>query len=287
VAEVVRRVSRHAVDPAQLEHDVASDPDVGFFVAHIGPDVVGSGVAKRSSVPDTVFAMVRVVPEHRRRGVGTALYAAVSDHAGALKSSEVWGRVSEDDGESLEFFRKRGFREMGRECEVVLTLARAPHDRLSPPEGVVIVSLAERPDLIAGAYEVEREALPDVPVPQRLAAAPFERWRAGNIDGPGALPAGSFVALADGEVVGYAGLHRLADEGAAEHLLTGVRGAWRSRGIATALKRAQIAWARNAGFERLVTSNDEANLAMRGINARLGYEPLPGFIQIRGPLARF
>lgn len=56
--------------------------------------------------------------------------------------------------------------------------------------------------------------------------------------------------------------------------------------MATALKQAQIAWARRAGFERLVTSNDEANLAMRGINARLGCLPLKVLIQVRGPLAR-
>jgi hypothetical protein len=34
-----------------------------------------------------------------------------------------------------------------------------------------------------------------------------------------------------------------------------------------------------------LTSNDEANVAMRGINARLGYEPEPAYLFVRGPLA--
>ena len=114
----------------------------------------------------------------------------------------------------------------------------------------------------------------------------IDRWRAAYLEGPSALPGGCFVALADGEAVGIAGLTALdARPGTAEHLLTGVRRAWRGRGIATALKRAQIEWARSAGLERLVTTNDETNVPMRGINARLGYEPRPGAIVVRGPLA--
>ena len=70
---------------------------------------------------------------------------------------------------------------------------------------------------------------------------------------------------------------------------TGLVLAWRDRrrsGIATALKSAQIAWAAENGFRRLVTYNDEANGAMRGINDRLGYEPQPPVVLLRGPLAR-
>jgi RimJ/RimL family protein N-acetyltransferase len=92
-----------------------------------------------------------------------------------------------------------------------------------------------------------------------------------------------FIAIADGGVVGYAQLTRVTDE-VAENGLTAVRRAWRGQGIATALKRAQLRWAKNAGFERIQTSNDEANTAMRGINARLGYEPEPASLLLRGPL---
>jgi RimJ/RimL family protein N-acetyltransferase len=89
----------------------------------------------------------------------------------------------------------------------------------------------------------------------------------------------------DGEVVGYAGLAALGQPGAAENLLTAVRRPWRGRGIATALKQAQIAWAKSAGLRRIVTANDEANAPMRSVNARLGYEPEPAWLLLRGPLS--
>ena len=43
------------------------------------------------------------------------------------------------------------------------------------------------------------------------------------------------------------------------HDMTAVRPAWRGRGIASALKRATIAWAIANGLEALETGNDEAN----------------------------
>jgi mycothiol synthase len=72
---------------------------------------------------------------------------------------------------------------------------------------------------------------------------------------------------------------------AADNLLTAVRRPWRRRGIATALKREQIARAREAGIEQIYTTNDELNVGMRGVNARLGYRPAPTRILVSGPLA--
>jgi GNAT superfamily N-acetyltransferase len=69
------------------------------------------------------------------------------------------------------------------------------------------------------------------------------------------------------------------------HDMTAVRPAWRSRGVATALKRATIAWAIAHGLETLATCNDEANAPMRAVNARLGYRPMPDVLTVRGPLA--
>ena len=47
----------------------------------------------------------------------------------------------------------------------------------------------------------------------------------------------SFVAIAGEEVVGYAALDVVGDEG--HHGFTAVKRAWRRRGVATALKRAR------------------------------------------------
>jgi mycothiol synthase len=66
--------------------------------------------------------------------------------------------------------------------------------------------------------------------------------------------------------------------------MTGVKRAWRGRGVAGALKRAQVAWAKQQGYERLVTSNEMRNEPIRRLNARLGYREAPGRVLMRGPL---
>ena len=72
--------------------------------------------------------------------------------------------------------------------------------------------------------------------------------------------------------------------GAVFHGLTGVKRAWRRRGVGSALKRAQIAAARTEGFDRLVTESEERNEPMRRLNEGLGYRPIPGMVVFQGPL---
>ena len=286
-AGVVNRVSPQMPTTAeQVEHATSSDGDSRLFLARIGETPAGTGyVAPSSAGPRAMYAMVRVVPELRRRCIGRALYGAISEHTHDLGREWLWGRVRDDDPETLAVVLAHGFAETGREPMVAVDPQQAPPPGPTP-EGVEIVSLADRPDLARAAWEVEVEAIQDVPAPDPLTARPFERWVDYNLEGPDALPAGSFVAIVSGEVVAHTGLAALpARPHSAENLFTGVRRAWRGRGIASALKQAQITWARDAGYEWVQTTNDEPNAAMRAVNAKLGYEPVMGSIFVRGPLA--
>ena len=65
----------------------------------------------------------------------------------------------------------------------------------------------------------------------------------------------------------------------------GVRRAWRGRGVAGALKRTQINWAKANGFRQLKTVNEERNEPVQRLNRRHGYRPEPGLITVRGPLS--
>jgi GNAT superfamily N-acetyltransferase len=231
--------------------------------------------------------MARVLPELRGQGVGTALYRAISEHARTTGKTSLWGRIREADAESLRFANRLGFEEVARDYEVVLELADVDASR-EPPAGVEIVSIAERPDLVRAAYDLDCEVSPDVPRPpgQAHEQPSFERWHVDYLEGPGAIPEALVVALIDGEPVGYAGMRRKGTTSPiGENMLTAVKGAFRGRGIATALKLAQIERARAAGVQRLFTTNDEDNVGMREVNKRLGYEPLPAEIVVSGPLA--
>jgi mycothiol synthase len=86
-------------------------------------------------------------------------------------------------------------------------------------------------------------------------------------------------------VIGYAFL--LAQDDRAFHGLTVTRRDWRRRGIATALKRAEIAAAKSEGFKRLLTESEERNEPMRRLNEKLGFVPAPEWstVVMRGPIA--
>ncbi len=78
---------------------------------------------------------------------------------------------------------------------------------------------------------------------------PFEDWLAQEMQGSGDRADATFVALAGDEVVGYAKFSLTAAQPeTAHHDMTGVKRAWRGRGIAGALKRAQISWAKDQGY---------------------------------------
>ena len=286
-AAIMERVEGEVWDVNELAHVIQSDEDSAWLLASLGDEAVGCGVGRPSSVAGSLYAMARVLPAHRRQGVGTRLYEALSERAAQRGLTSLWGRIEEGDAASLRFAENRGFREVAREYEVVLDVAGADLTG-DAPDGVELVSLAERPELVLPVYDVDVEVGPDVPSHEEgYEPMTFERWHATYLEGPGAMPAACIVALVEGDVVGYTGLRRRGSVSpVAENQLTAVRRPWRRRGIATALKREQIARAREAGIEQIFTTNDETNVGMRGVNARLGYRPAPTRILVSGPLAQ-
>ncbi len=177
--------------------------------------VVGSGMADRSETAGGAFAAPRVVPEHRRQGVGTALLHALADHCVGLGLPEL--RSSVDDEESLAFALHFGFVETDRQVEQRRAVGEEA-DPGGPPDDVEVVLLSERPELWAASHEGFGQGgarrLRAVPAPggQRR---PVERLLGRGPDVPG---------LSDGEVVGCAGLHLDTDQPErAENSLTAVR----------------------------------------------------------------
>lgn len=236
--------------------------------------------------PDVGYALVTVLPENRRRGLGTALYRTASTWLATKGIATIEAPVPEDDEESLAFAHGRSFREIKRERRMLLDLTGLEPQPVSAPDGIEIVTWAERPELIRGIYSVACEAEPDVPGAQDDVMKSFEDWLAQDMQGSGDRADATFAAIAGNEVVGYAKFSLTAAQPeTAHHDMTGVKRAWRGRGIAGALKRAQISWAKDQGYKRLATQNEVRNEPIRRLNHRLGYREAPGRILLRGPLA--
>lgn len=227
-----------------------------------------------------------VMPERRGHGLGSAMLAAIGGWARERGYAELLGPVAEDDPDSFAWAERRGFGEVGRNSLLVLDLADVEAPSVDPPDGVEIISWAERPELARGIYEVAREAYPDVPGQDEEEMASFEQWLSVDMQGSGDRREATFLALAGDEVIGYAKFS-LGDArpGVAFHDMTGVKRAWRGRGIAAALKRAEISWAKANGFTRLETFNEERNEPIRRLNERHGYRRAPGQVIVRGPIS--
>jgi predicted N-acetyltransferase YhbS len=248
-------------------------------------DGVAVGVAtvsKFGGAPDgdLAYTTLRVPREERRQGIGRTLFHRTSQHARELGKTGTLVVVRHDDVDSLAFYAARGFEERGRMQDVRLEFATADVT-VTPPEAIEIVPLSE--ELERGAYAVALEADADIPAAEPLVTGTFEQWRERQL-GELTLRQLSFVAIEDGRVVGYAILGRDSAD-TANHWMTGVARAARGRGIAVALKRAQIAPAKADGWAFLRTQNDLANAAMRAVNDKLGYERRFEWVHLAGPLA--
>lgn len=234
-----------------------------MLLARIDGQVVGSGMADRAESAGSGCAFPRVLPEHRRAGIGTALLHRLAEHCVELGLPTL--RCGADDDGSLAFAQRFGFVEVDREVEQTReVVGRPPYG--PPPAGLEIVTEAERPGLWAASQErFGREVLADFAVSTPLDITP-ERWSTEWLGDP------MFLAVHEGEVVGCAGLVRDTDvPHRAENTLTAVRRDWRRKGVAVHLKLRALEWAATHGVREVYTYTQDGNAAMRALNERLGY----------------
>ncbi len=293
VRNAVTPESSDSADQVRWEEATYPGEIVRFLAADTGGTVVGAASTGRIWMhgPDypRYWLGLWVTPGARRQGIGSALFAMAAEAARRAGKSGFQTELSEAQVEGHRFLAVRGFVETGRTKDVRLDLTGMAAPSVDPPPGIRITSLAAEPSLMKGVHQAAVEAFPDVPTSgEPLYAGSLEEFVARDVDRE-AVPREAFKVAVDeasGEVVGYASLTYAPDRRTlAYHDMTAVRPAFRGRGIASALKRATIAWAVGTGVEALETGNAEGNAPMRAVNAALGYRPLPDLISLQGPLA--
>lgn len=235
-----------------------------FLIAEVDGVLVGSGVVGKSDLAGSGAVAARVLPDRRRQGAGTAILRVLAENAAEMGFAVVRSNVV--DPGSVRFAERYGFREVDRQVEQVRTIGEEPAPRV--PHGVVIVPVSERPGLWRATYQtVGAQAFQDMATSSPLDIT-LQQWERDWITNPDAM----FVAMADGEVIGCAGLLPDSDDpGRAEHALTAVRRDWRRRGVAAALKRTALAWAASHGLHEVYTWTQRGNDDMRALNTHLGF----------------
>ena len=282
---------RNEIDPQMpalaegLRRHRQHEPTAGHVLARIDREAVGVGMASEQGdlrKTEVAVSFFGVLPRQRRRGVGSALYRAVSDHARSIGKAQLQVDLWQDEHDGLAFLGQRGFVEVERFARVRLHLARADVPAGAPPAGIDLVPLEGHTHLARSMYETAVEAYADMPSTDPIEST-FDDFCSREVERPELRRDLSILAVADEEVVGFGTIDIHGSE--AFNSLTAVRRGWRRRGVATAIKRAQIEAAEAAGVTSLTTFSEKRNIPMRTLNQRLGYRPLPDQLRLRGPLA--
>jgi mycothiol synthase len=264
---------REPTKVADIERRLERQPWRLYLVAEEDDGCVGIGFVGPTDSPGRLGLAVRVLPEWRHRGLGSQLYDRVLEHARGREPEWLSGAVSGAEPDVLAWAERRGFSEYGRDVELVLRL-QGDEQAPSPPAGIQIVEVT--PEVHDAAYALTQEAWEDLPTGFVVESPSFETWLEEDLAGPI-----GFAAIDGEELVGFASLMERDVPGLLEHGLTATRRTHRRRGIATALKRTQIAWAAANGYRELITFTQDGNEGMQAINLALGYELQPPWIRIR------
>lgn len=230
-----------------------------------------AGLNPETSEKRAAFANVVVHPSHRRRGFGTSLWNEVEAHLLALDARHVSSHGADDVGASI-FMEARGF----TVTFVDRTSGVDPRAMPPPPplpDGVELRTFAtiDEPRLV---FELEVEALQDVPVDQPFNGIRYDEWLERTWHFPELDGDCSMVAFVDGQAAGFTTLFMDPATLLAATAMTGVARRFRGRGLAELVKRHSLAAAAVKGVTMALTDNDESNAPMLAVNAKLGYHPV-------------
>ncbi|MCD4691181.1 GNAT family N-acetyltransferase [bacterium] len=259
--------------------------------------VADYGESTWSHVPGKYVFFISVHPEHGNRGIGTALYEFIMrELEGADTPPSYFATwVREDQEIALHFVESRGFGEIMRDASSSLELGEFDANRFEDAaravrEGGIAIDRLDRlmerfPDAMRRLYDLDWEAMQDMPNDDPPVRRSFDAYCA-IMQPPRFDPKLGYVALDGSAWVGASLLwYNPAETDVLGTEITSVLRSHRRRGIATALKVATLADARECGFRKVWTENADTN-PMYGINLRLGFKSEPSWIDFRRYLHR-
>lgn len=229
------------------------------------------GLDAFAPVRTAAFAGIVVHPAHRRAGIGSALWDVVSAHLGRVGARRIVVH-SRDDADSTAFAARLGFSHEATETALAVdprTIGPPPR----PPQGIEIAPMSSFVDDPEPIFAADHESALDEPGPSDFSGMTYDTWRRLIWDSPDCDLELSAVALAGGIPVGTAFLQSDRESRRAANAGTGVIPGFRGRGLGLLTKQHSLAWAAAAGIAKVITQNDETNVPMLAINARLGYKP--------------
>ncbi|MCR6033353.1 GNAT family N-acetyltransferase [Nocardioides sp. zg-579] len=257
--------------------------DLRWYVALLDGEPAGLGVVCPLPFAQGGYGVgiLNVRPEHRRRGVGTALHAALA----AVVRPELPGILYqhvEGDAAAEATARAWGFSVVGTHHESVLDLQavdRTAYAAMAAAPGVALDAVDPAVDDRSwrNLYAFVRARFQDAPDAEGGGGdLPFDAFRE-MLAEPWQLAA----AHDGGRLVGVTlVVARPGTAGAANTVITGVAPAARGRGIATALKAWHALHMSERGITHVYTQNMEGNEPILAANRRLGFVRAAGHVDV-------
>lgn len=281
-AEQVREW-RSQPPPGRITHRVVAESGDGM--------ICGYAHALRDpwEVSGLYWLHVGVDPTARGMGIGARLFEDVSEFARANGATIYRAEVRDQAAEGLRFAEQQGFQIERHIFESRLDLttfderpfmAALEEARASGIRFASLAELGDTEEARRGLHALNEEAVMDIPGSDHT-PRPYEAFAAQIFAARWFRAEGQIAALDGEEWAGLGAIGIFPETHSAYNMFTGVRQAYRGRGLAQALKLLGIRFARQSGATYIRTNNDSENAPMLAVNRKLGYQPEPGFYRMR------
>lgn len=239
--------------------------------------------------PDCYVLRLVVDPDQRGRGVEAELFGECMDALAALGAREFRTTVSSHDPGALEFFADRGFCVTNTSHQMRLDLSTFPMEEWEPKttavsgQGCLFLPLSEflqTDDGRVALWRLHQEVSADIPMASSPVEESLDQFCRRVVDRPALRQDISCVALFDGALAGVVELVQRPGEANLNVSYTGTARAYRSRGVATALKLWSMRAAKNAGIGHLVTYNHADNPSILKINEAFGFKMMESVLTL-------
>ncbi len=227
---------------------------------------------------------VKVHPDYRHQGIGTTLYDYLLTALEPMNPANLRTDVNGREPEAVRFLEKRGYGVYFREIRSRIDVQNFDASHYAAlqaklrNEGIIIKTLrellAETDDetrIYREIYDLDWELTRDEPGSEDDTRSTFES----HVDickSDYCLADGWFFAMQDGVMIGTSSLWaNLANPTELHVGFTGVKRAYRGRGIATAMKVHTLQFSKARGVAFIDTGNEESNVPMLTVNRKLGF----------------
>lgn len=238
-----------------------------------------------------IYLNLLIPAEHRRLLSPTVSFG--ESQAREMGAPLLICEIGEDQEHAVAWLRGTGWTqerklrfwrlELDRNADRLRALWGAARRKLEP-SGLVTTTVAQLggPPFLRRLHPVGQAASADIPSSYEYVPEPYEEW-AVWMQPPAVLPERIWVAVVDGQPVGYSYLAyrlRIVETG-----FTGVLREHRGKGVARALKLETLVQAIDLGVKSVQTDNDSENAPILHLNEELGYDEIPGKLEFHHKLA--